>query len=247
MPEGSSCEERARRYLAGLDSALRSLSDRLGPQYAGLVEAARRYTDDAKYYLDVGDCETALVAASYAEGLLDSLKYLGIVEPEWGGQAERDVERRVFVAGTFDLIHPGHLELMRLAARYGKVYVVVARDSTVEKSKGRRPILPESVRLELVSSIKYVYRAVLGDPEDPLLSVGRIKPEVIVLGPDQPYDPEGLADTVERRFGFRPLVVKMQGKVEFAESMRSSSDIIRRICSSSLCRDLTRQEGGGSG
>ena len=234
----STCEERVEKYLSGLAAAIKSVEDKLDPHYSDLIEAVKRYADDAKYYLDKGDCETALVAASYAEGLLDSLKYLGVLEPVWKRPVEEEVERRVFVAGTFDILHPGHLELFRLASRYGKVYAIVARDSMAEKAKGRRPILPERVRLEMVSAIRYVYKAMLGDPVDPLASVGRVKPHVIVLGPDQPYDPEDLAGTVEKRFGFRPLVIKMSGKRKFSESMKSSSDIIRRICSSSLCKDI---------
>lgn len=232
----STCEERVKKYLSGLAEAIKSVEGKVDPRYSDLMEAVRRYANDAKYYLDKGDCETALVAVSYAEGLLDSLKYLRVVEPVWKRPIEEEVERRVFVAGTFDILHPGHLELFRLASRYGKVYAIVARDSMAEKAKGRRPILPEKVRLELVSALRYVYKAMLGDPVDPLASVGRVKPHVIVLGPDQPYEPEDLADTVEKRFGFRPLVIKMGGKREFSKSMKSSSDIIRRICSSSLCR-----------
>ncbi len=233
----SACEKRVERYLSGLAAAIKSVEEKLGSRYPKLIEAAKRYADDARYYLDSGDCETALVAASYAEGLLDSLKYLGILEPTWERPAEDEVERRVFVAGTFDILHPGHLELFRLASRYGKVYAIIARDSMAEKAKGRRPIMPESVRLEMVSAIRYVYKALLGDPEDPLASVGRVKPHVIVLGPDQPYDPEDLANAVGKRFGFKPIVIKMKGKREFSESMKSSSDIIRRICSSSLCKN----------
>ena len=237
MAKGT-CEERVEKYLSGLAVAIKSVENKLDTLYSELVEAAKRYAEDAKYYLNTGDCETALVAASYAEGLLDSLKYLRVVEPVWKSHAEEEVERKVFVAGTFDILHPGHLELFRLASSYGKVYVIVARDSMAEKVKGRKPILPESVRLEMVSAIRYVYKAMLGDPTDPLASVGRVKPHVIVLGPDQPYDPEGLADTIEKRFGFRPLVIKMSGKREFSGSMKSSSDIIRRICSSSLCKGV---------
>lgn len=240
---GEECESRVRRYLAGLEAALESVGRRLGEGYSRLVDAARRYAEDARYYLSSGDCETALAAASYAEGLLDSLKYLGVLEPEWPRDVAGDVERRVFVAGTFDILHPGHVELFRAASRYGRVYAVIARDSTVERLKGRKPVLPEDVRLELVSAIKYVYKAMLGDPVDHLASVGRVRPDVIVLGPDQPYEPESLAKTVERRFGFRPLVVKLGGKRVFSGSMKSSSDIIRKICSSSLCESLGEPRG----
>ncbi|WP_460126213.1 DUF357 domain-containing protein [Stetteria hydrogenophila] len=241
------CEARVRRYLKGVREALEGLEGELGPRYRGLLDAARRYADDAAYYLERGDCETALAAVSYAEGLIDSLKYLGVAEARWESPAGEEVERRVLVAGTFDILHPGHLHLFREAARHGRVYVVVARDSNVEKMKGKRPILPEDVRLELVSAVRYVYKAMLGDPEDMLAPVGRVRPHVILLGPDQPFDPERLAGEVEKRFGFRPRVERLEGKRVFAGGLRSSSDIVRRICLSPLCREILNQDSRGGG
>lgn len=225
---GEECALRVRRYLRGLRRALEGLSG-LGEGYGALLDAARRYADDSEYYLASGDCATALAAVSYAEGLVDALKYLGIAEPRWEG-VPADVEKRVFVGGTFDLIHPGHVDLLRFASGYGLVHVVVARDSTVERLKGRQPLLDEGARLTLVSSIRYVYKALLGDPVDPLASVGRVRPDVIVLGPDQPYEPSELARLVRDRFGFEPEVVRFPEKRAFGGGLRSSSDIIRRVC-----------------
>ncbi|RLF13769.1 MAG: DUF357 domain-containing protein, partial [Thermoprotei archaeon] len=61
--------------------------------------------------------------------------------------------RKVLVAGVFDLIHPGHLFFLQCAKELGEVYVVVARDSTVERIKGRRPVVPEDQRLEVVRQL----------------------------------------------------------------------------------------------
>ena len=46
-------------------------------------------------------------------------------------------DKIVMVAGTFDLIHPGHLYLIQEARKLGKVVVVVGRDKNVERVKGR--------------------------------------------------------------------------------------------------------------
>ena len=222
------CEERVKKYLSGVREALRSL-DGLGQEYSSLVDAAKRYAEDAEYYLGAGDCLTALAAVSYAEGLLDSLKYLGVVEARWRSVAS-DVERKVFVGGTFDILHPGHVDLLRFASSFGLVHVVVARDATVERLKGRKPLLNEAARLEVISSVRYVYKAILGDPEDPLASVGRVRPDVIVLGPDQPHEPDVLTRTVKSRFGFEPKVVRYPEKRAFGSGLRSTSDIIRVVC-----------------
>lgn len=231
---------RAERYIAGIREAMehvkRSLPD-APVDVSKLLDAVERYTSDAEYYLNSGDPVSALVAVSYAEGLLDSLKYLGVLEPRWERPPEKPL---VFVGGTFDLIHPGHVELLRFASSMGRVVVTVARDSTVERIKGRRPLLGEGDRLRVVSSIRYVYRARLGNEGDPLKSVEEVSPDIIVLGPDQSFDEEWLADEVERRTGKRPKVVRYPGKHEFSGGLRSTSDIIKKACSSSLCTALAK-------
>jgi len=235
--ESSICG-RARKYIEGLKKALGTVRcDKVPGRCGDLLDAARRYTGDAEYYLEAGDCETALSAASYAEGLLDSLKYLGFEEPVWPDRSSigQRLGQRVFVAGTFDLLHPGHVRLLRFASRLGKVYVVVARDSNVVRSKGKRPILSEKARLENVSSLKYVYRAMLGDEKDKLAPLRIIEPDIIVLGPDQPWDENELSRTASSILGKKVSVVRYPGKEEFEPGLKSTTDIVRRICQGSYC------------
>ncbi len=117
--------------------------------------------------------------------------------------------KSVLIGGTFEILHPGHIALIRFAQRYGKVIVVVARDTTVERVRGRKPIIPEEQRRYLISQIKGVSRAVLGEEgTDFLKIVEKIKPSVIVLGPDQPYDPAEMKAELEKR-GMTIDVVKM--------------------------------------
>ncbi|MEN2999640.1 MAG: DUF357 domain-containing protein, partial [Acidilobaceae archaeon] len=218
---------RAVRYIENVERALESLRVKEEAKAEPLLDAVKRYVSDARHYLDAGDEETALTIASYAEGLLDALRYLGLGEVEW---PKREITR-VFVGGTFDILHPGHIELLHFASRLGELHVVVARDSTVEKVKGRRPVLDERSRLKLVSSLRMVSRALLGDPEDIMKSVEVVRPHVIVLGPDQPYEEEELARRAEERLGYRPRVIRFEGKREFGRGMRGSRDLVRAICS----------------
>ncbi|MEB3774061.1 MAG: cytidylyltransferase family protein [Desulfurococcales archaeon] len=229
--------ERARRYIIGVKRVLEDLRvPRLpGVDVDRLIDAVKRYVEDAEYYLSRGDGETALAAVSYAEGLLDSLKYLGVIELEWESPGEEPI---VFVGGTFDIIHPGHIELLRYASKHGRVVVTIARDSTVERIKGRPPLLAEEDRLRIISSIRYVYRARLGHEGDPIKSVEEVMPDVIVLGPDQGFDEDQLAREVERRTGKRPRVIRYPGKITFSGGLRSTSDIVKKACRSSLCRAL---------
>ena len=205
-----------------------SHSEFLRNNYPSLLDAIKRYLKDSRYYLEKGDIETSLAAIAYAEGLLDSLKYIGELELHW---PERRQEKKVFLAGTFDILHPGHIELMKWASSFGKLYVVVARDINAVKSKGRRPVLPESVRLEIVRSIRYVYEARLGDETDIFRPIEDIRPDIIVLGPDQSISEEVVAGEVERRLGYKPLVARYPDKKAF-NGIKSSTDIIRSICKS---------------
>ncbi|NOZ30329.1 MAG: DUF357 domain-containing protein [Crenarchaeota archaeon] len=232
MKHAETCK-RAEKYARGVLETLAKLEEQLPASYQSLLDASKRYAKDALYYVDIGDCDTALSAASYAEGLIDALKYTGVLEPEW--PARPVDEKTVFVAGTFDIIHPGHVELLRYASRYGKVHVVVARDKNVVYEKNKQPILDEQSRLKVISSIRYVYKAMLGDEHDKMKPLEIIKPDVIVLGPDQPYDPDKLAEIVEERTGKKPLVVRFDEKKPFSDGLRGTRDIIRKICRGTYC------------
>lgn len=93
---------------------------------------------------------------------------------------------KVMIAGTFDILHTGHIYLIRQAASIGEVYVIIARDSSVEKFKGQKPIMPENQRLEIMRNIKGVTHVELGsDTEDWLMRIVEIKPDLFLLGPNQ--------------------------------------------------------------
>ena len=63
-----------------LKRPLRPISDNLIDE---LIDHARRYVEDAEFYLKKGDLETALASISYCEGILDALKLLDMAEFEW--------------------------------------------------------------------------------------------------------------------------------------------------------------------
>jgi len=96
--------------------------------------------------------------------------------------------KRVLAAGTFDGIHPGHLKFLQYARKFGQeLGVVVARDQSVRKIKGRTPLFNEKERLAMVLALKPVDFAFIGS-SDWLQSVKKANPETIVLGHDQKKD-----------------------------------------------------------
>lgn len=223
-------EDRALRYVRSLTKVMEDLESKgylEDPKLRPVIENVKAYLSDAKYYIDKGDYETALVSVAYAEGLLDALVYLGLV-PKY--ETEHVKEPVVFVAGTFDLIHPGHIELLRYAASLGRLYVVLSRDANVVKDKGREPVLDERSRLAVISAIRYVYRAMLGDESDYLRPIEEIMPDIVVLGPDQPVNEDELAESIFKRTGKRPLVIRFKEKVSFGEGLKGSRDLMSRAC-----------------
>jgi len=133
---------------------------------------------------------------------------------------------RVLVAGTFDIIHEGHIKMLweakKLAGKNGELVVVVARDDNVKRFKGRDPILRESSRVYIVKNLKPVDRAFLGE-KDPLESVLKIRPDIIVLGYDQWADEGWLREELRKR----GLDVKVLRLPRFGDS--STSSIIERV------------------
>ena len=95
----------------------------------------------------------------------------------------RDV---VFTNGCFDLLHLGHLELLKEAAHFGsKLVVGLNSDSSVKKLKGAsRPINGEMLRSELLSSLRFVDYVIVFSEETPYDLLEVLRPKIIVKGGD---------------------------------------------------------------
>ena len=71
------------RYVAKTRKALDSVKGKLGKQYEQVVENAELYVKDAENFLANGEDEMAMLSVGYAEGLLDSLSFAGVVKIDW--------------------------------------------------------------------------------------------------------------------------------------------------------------------
>ncbi|MEX2052313.1 MAG: adenylyltransferase/cytidyltransferase family protein [Candidatus Paceibacterota bacterium] len=95
---------------------------------------------------------------------------------------------KVMVFGTFDGLHPGHLNFFKQArALHPKSHLVVsiARDKNVRRIKGKYPIFNEKKRLALVKKSKLVHKVVLSGTKNHLPHILQEKPDIIALGYDQ--------------------------------------------------------------
>ena len=71
------------KYVAKTRRALGSVKPRLGPQYEHVLENTELYMKDAENFLANGEDEMAMLSIGYAEGLLDSLSFAGVVKIDW--------------------------------------------------------------------------------------------------------------------------------------------------------------------
>ncbi len=137
----------------------------------------------------------------------------------------------VLASGTFDLLHFGHVKYLEEAKKMGgenaKLTVIVARDSTVEKRKGTKPIMSEDQRRALVESLKVVDEAVLGYKDFNMeMTIEKIKPNIIAVGHDQ----SGIEDTVRNLVNEKGLDIQIVRIGRFGKAeLNSSSKILRKI------------------
>ncbi len=96
------------------------------------------------------------------------------------------MEKVVFTNGCFDLIHPGHVELLRQARALGtKLIVGINSDASVRKIKGnRKPFQPQEDRAAILSGLRSVDEVRIFDELTPERIIKEIKPDVLVKGGD---------------------------------------------------------------
>ena len=141
---------------------------------------------------------------------------------------ETSKRKVVLASGVFDLLHLGHVKFLEEAKKAGgknaELVVIVARDSTVQDTKGRKPIMPENQRRALVESLRVVDVAVLGLEDFDIGDViERVKPDVIALG----YDQVGMERRVREYVNKHGLSVKVVRLGKFENDELSSSSKIR--------------------
>jgi D-beta-D-heptose 7-phosphate kinase/D-beta-D-heptose 1-phosphate adenosyltransferase len=98
--------------------------------------------------------------------------------------------KKVWVNGTFDIVHIGHIRLLEHAASFGIVRVGLDTDKRVSEKKGKeRPFNSLSDRMDFITSIRFVDSVVSFESDDELINrIHEWKPDVMVIGNDYKYD-----------------------------------------------------------
>ena len=96
------------------------------------------------------------------------------------------MSKKVFVNGTFDILHRGHLELLKYAKSLGDVIVGIDTDECVRKKKGpTRPVHNQEERKFFLENLKSVDEVIFfsSEPEFEGL-IKSLEPDIIIVGSD---------------------------------------------------------------
>ena len=108
--------------------------------------------------------------------------------------------RTVLVAGTFDGLHPGHINFFEQARSFGdRLVVIVSLDETVRNIKKRNPVHTDIQRCETIKKLHIVDEVHLGHANDKYHLIEKINPDTIALGYDQTVFIEKLAEELNKR------------------------------------------------
>lgn len=129
--------------------------------------------------------------------------------------------KTVFTNGCFDILHKGHIELLRYCSQLGdKVIVGLNSDDSVKRLKGSsRPINRQEDRKFMLESIRYVSEVFVFNEDTPYNLIKRLNPDIIVKGGD--YKPE---DVVGKDIS----EVKIFSYVEGYSTTKKIQDIVDR-------------------
>lgn len=118
--------------------------------------------------------------------------------------------RVVFTNGVFDLLHPGHVDVLVGARRLGDALVVgLNSDASVQRLKGpTRPVRSEAERAYVLGALAAVDAVVIFTEDTPLELILALRPDVLVKGGD--YDAATIVGAAEvRRWGGEVVIVPL--------------------------------------
>ncbi|MCZ6766163.1 MAG: adenylyltransferase/cytidyltransferase family protein [bacterium] len=119
--------------------------------------------------------------------------------------------RIVFTNGCFDLLHPGHIRILRESGRYGDVVIVgINDDDSVRRLKGRgRPIYPAEERAEILLATRWVDFVTVFADATPKETIEHIRPDVLVKGAEY-LEKDIVGASFVREYGGRVVRVRMK-------------------------------------
>ncbi|MFC1594779.1 D-glycero-beta-D-manno-heptose 1-phosphate adenylyltransferase [Candidatus Omnitrophota bacterium] len=150
---------------------------------------------------------------------LKSLKQLKVIV----SRLKQKRKKVVFTNGCFDILHLGHVTYLQAARKKGDVLVIgLNSDRSVKKIKGKkRPLLPQSDRIGIISALQCVDYVVLFNDETPLRLIEALKPDILIKGADWKAQQIVGSEIVRSQGGTVQTIPIVKG--------RSTTDIIKII------------------
>lgn len=141
-----------------------------------------------------------------------SLRILSVAEAQAWRHAQQG--RVVFTNGVFDLLHPGHVDVLRAAREQGDALIVgLNSDASVRRLKGPdRPVRNEAERAYVLAALRCVDVVTVFQEDTPLELVRAVRPDVIVKGGDYTEDTVVGAPDVRARGGSVVIVPLTPGQ-----------------------------------
>ena len=154
----------------------------------GKVGTAVAFSGDVAHALHHQDLSDAEAKVSALKPALESVD-------RWRQRSQRIG----FTNGVFDLLHPGHVALLRHARAYcDRLVVGLNSDSSVKRLKGAdRPLQSEAARATVLASLASVDMVVIFSEDTPLALIEAIRPDVLVKGADYALEDVVGADVVQ--------------------------------------------------
>lgn len=165
------------------------------------------------------ELSAALKSKIEKDGVIASLAEARSIIEAWRHHGARIV----FTNGCFDLLHPGHIALIRAAAQEGdKLIVALNSDDSVRRLKGaERPLQDEQARATVMGALRDVDLVVIFDEDTPYEMIAALKPDILVKGADYTED-QVVGGDVVKSYGGRVVLANLV-------SGRSTTSIVKKM------------------
>lgn len=149
------------------------------------------------------------IGHSVLEDKLATLRSARKLRRIWASQGKRVG----FTNGCFDIVHPGHVRLLRAAhARCDKLIVALNTDASVRRLKGEdRPVQSEAARADVIAAMEAVDLVLLFDEDTPLEIIRALEPDILFKGADYTVEQVVGHDVVEASGGQVELIDLVAG------------------------------------
>ena len=128
-------------------------------------------------------------------------------------------ETEVLVTGTFNIVHPGHVELLEFASKYGKVTVGINADNYLADKYGELAI-PALNRSFVLNSLVFVNKVIVFKEKEPSALIKKLKPTYYIKGPD--YKNKELVEiTAVESTGTRLIIQPAEKEFNSSELVKS--------------------------